>query len=130
MRIAFSNFFAKDRNLRVLAAEAENGGARDVRMMDVAGDEAAEIVGVFASATAAAFVQEEADAVDVFENFAAGGSGGRVREGGRGDFKRLPFLIQANEFGNLAAINLWSGEAELLFKGLFENADVAVFAEK
>ncbi len=32
-------------------------------------------------------------------------------------------------FGNLAAIDLWSGEAEFFFKGLFEDADVAVFAE-
>jgi hypothetical protein len=48
---------AKDRDLRVLTPEAENCGSGDVGMVDVAGDEAAEIIRIFAGASAATFVE-------------------------------------------------------------------------
>jgi len=67
IRISQPQLLLQNRDLRVLAAEAENGGSGDVGMIDVSGEEAAEIVGIFARAAAAAFVRQEFDAVDVRE---------------------------------------------------------------
>ena len=58
---------AKDRHLCVLAAQAQNRGARNVGMMNVTRDQAAEIIGIFARAAAAAFVHQEFDAINIFE---------------------------------------------------------------
>ena len=55
-------------DLRILAAEAQHGGAGDVGMVDVAGEQAAERLRVLARAAAAALVGEEANAVDVGED--------------------------------------------------------------
>src|SRR5271154_5521957 len=54
--IALSDLFAKDGDLGVLTSEAEDRGAGDVGMVKVAGDQAAEIVGVLAGSAAATFV--------------------------------------------------------------------------
>jgi hypothetical protein len=69
--IPLANLFAKDANLCVLAAQAEDRGSGDVGMVNVAGDQSAEIVGIFPRAAAAAFVQQEANAVNVREKAVA-----------------------------------------------------------
>ena len=71
LRIALANLFAKNRDLRVLAAQAQHRRSRHVGMMNVAGDQSAEIVGILPRSAAPAFVQQKADAVDVFEQAAA-----------------------------------------------------------
>ena len=65
--IPFAQFLAEYRDLGVLAAETENRGSGNVGVIDVTGDEAAEIIGIFARAAAAAFVQEETDAVYILK---------------------------------------------------------------
>ena len=70
-RVATCDLFAQDVDLRVLAAEREHGGAGDVGMHDVAGEQAAQCTGVLARAAAAAVVGEEADAVEVGERSAS-----------------------------------------------------------
>ncbi len=75
LRIALANFFAKDRDLGMLAAQAQDRRACNIRVVNVAGDEAAEIVGVLARSAATAFVQQKSDAVDVLEQAAARGWG-------------------------------------------------------
>jgi len=54
--------------LRILASEAEDGGARDVGMVDIAGEQAAESLRILACAAAAALMGEKANAVDVGED--------------------------------------------------------------
>ncbi len=51
--IAQSQFFLQVGDLGVLATEAEDGGAGDVGVVDVAGDETAEGAGVVAGSAAA-----------------------------------------------------------------------------
>src|SRR6266568_4698313 len=81
-------------NLRVLAAEAENRGARNVGMMDVAGEQAAESVGIFTRAAAAAFVHQEFNAVNVSKHSRRRCSGLRRIEGGILQFGGLAFAIE------------------------------------
>src|SRR5271155_4364042 len=64
--ISFAQFLTQNRDLRVLAAETENRGTGDIGMIDVTGNEAAEIIGIFAGAATAAFMQQETDAVYIF----------------------------------------------------------------
>ena len=92
-RIALADFFAKDFNLGMLTAEAEYGGSSHVGVMNVACDEAAEIIGVFPSSTAAAFVKQEADTIDVFEQLVAAGRGGIFDLGVSADPVDLPVSI-------------------------------------
>src|SRR5215813_7807099 len=55
--IAAVDLLLKNLYLRVLAAEAEHRGARDIWVIDIARDQAAEIVRVLACAAATALVQ-------------------------------------------------------------------------
>ena len=54
--------------LRILAAEAQDGGAGDVGVVNVAGQQPAESLRILARAAAAALMGEEADAIDVGED--------------------------------------------------------------
>src|SRR5690348_8976202 len=72
LRIALLDGVLNHRNLRVLAAEAQDRGSGDVGMDDVIGEQCAKVLRVFASRAAAAFVKEELDAVDVFEKLGRG----------------------------------------------------------
>ena len=69
IRVAALDLLEEDGNLRVLATEAKNRGASNVGMMNVACEQATEIVRVFASAAAAAFVHKKFDSVDVAKEF-------------------------------------------------------------
>ena len=64
---ALANLFAKNLDLRVLAAQAQHGRSRHIGMMNIAGDQSAEIVGIFPRSAATAFVQQKANAVHVFK---------------------------------------------------------------
>src|SRR5207244_4062559 len=55
-------------DLRMLAAQAEHRRAGHIRVMDVARDQSTKIVGIFPGSSAAPFVQQKPDAVQVFEN--------------------------------------------------------------
>ena len=63
--IARAELFHEQSGLRVLAAEAEHGGAGDVGVVNVAGEQTAEFTRILARAAAAKLVGDEADAVDV-----------------------------------------------------------------
>ena len=65
--IALANLFVKDSDLRVLAAQAEYGSTGYVWVMNVACDQTAEIVGIFSGPSAAAFMKQKADAIDILE---------------------------------------------------------------
>src|SRR5579863_8635926 len=57
IRIAPANLLAQDSGLRVLASQAEHRRPGNIRMIDVAGDEAAKVVGILPRSPAAAFMQ-------------------------------------------------------------------------
>ena len=128
IRVALLQFLFEHRNLRVLAAEAEDGGAGNVRVVDVAGEDARQVATVFASAAAAAFVPQKFYSVDISKQFWSVCAGLR-RELDIFQLGRLAFAIETNEFGNLAAIDLRESEAEFFLEGLFQDGEVAVFAE-
>ena len=81
IRSTLLQFLLEQPDLGVLAAQAENCGAGDVRVVDVAGEEPAEGSGVFAGAAATEPVVEELETVYVFEGapvrrcLAGGGDG-------------------------------------------------------
>src|ERR1700730_10660531 len=57
--VAALYFFLQDGHLGVLASEAQNRGAGNVRVMNVTGQQRAQIGGVLARAAAAPFMYEE-----------------------------------------------------------------------
>ena len=85
----------------MLAAEAENSGSGDVGMIDVSGEEAAEIVGIFTRAAAAAFVRQEFDAVDVREKPRRLRAAGCFHERSRCEAIKLARAIKAREIAHL-----------------------------
>ncbi len=129
IRIAALELFDQHGHLRVLAAETQDRGAGDVGMMNVAGEEAAEISGVFAGASAAALVHQELDAVEVTKNF---GSGGKALAFGKLEILELvgfAVAIETDKFGHVAAINLRKRESEFFLEGLLEDREITVLAE-
>src|SRR5579859_5736005 len=70
LRIAFLDLFPQNIGLRMLASQTQHGCSRDVGMMEVPGDQAAEISRVLARAAAAALMGEKLYAVDVLEQTA------------------------------------------------------------
>jgi hypothetical protein len=74
------NLIAQQGNLRILASQAEDGGPGNVGVMNVSGDQPAQQPGIVPGASAAAFVGEKFDAIDVREDRAAsGGCARRLR---------------------------------------------------
>jgi hypothetical protein len=117
--IPLAQFLAQDGDLRVLAAKNEHGCSGDIRMIDVTGDEAAAIIGVFARAAAAPVVQQKTGANYVGKNAGTLGTGSAWREDVGFDFRGAAFLVEARDIGNLLAVKLRRGEAEFFLKGLF-----------
>src|SRR5437899_1134915 len=68
MQIAALDLFAKNVNLSVLAAEAEHGSSGNVRVMQISGDESAEVVRVLTRSPATTLMKEKLDAVNIGEN--------------------------------------------------------------
>ena len=69
------DFLLQQFHLRVLASKAEHGGAGDVRMIDIAGNQPAESPGVIACAATTKPVVEELYPVNVAENTLRGRHG-------------------------------------------------------
>ncbi len=98
-------------------------------MVNVAGDEAAEIVGVFARAAATAFVQQEPDAVDILKQ-AGTLSWSRIgRERKSFDLLCLSFAIELRQCGDLTAVELGRSETQFFFESLLEDLYVLVLTK-
>src|SRR5947208_3284793 len=65
IRIAFEDRIAQKFNLRILAAETQYGGAGNIRMVNVTGQQSRKVSGIFASAAASAFMGEKLYAIKV-----------------------------------------------------------------
>src|SRR5215467_4622056 len=65
MGVAALDMLEEDRDLRMLAAEAENGSTSDVRMVNITGKQAAEITGILARAAATAFMHQKLYSVHI-----------------------------------------------------------------
>jgi len=80
VRITLANLLPEDGDLGVLAVQAEDRSSSDVGMVDVARNESAKIVGIFASSSAPTFREEEFDTVDVFKRSDRGRIGTGFRQ--------------------------------------------------
>ena len=67
MGIALLQLFAKHGYLRVLASQTEHRRAGHIRVMDIARDERAQVVGILARPAASSFVHQKLDSVHVLE---------------------------------------------------------------
>src|SRR5258708_26629329 len=98
-------------------------------MVDVAREETAEISGILAGASTATFMQQELDAVNIPKNFWRSRS---LRA--FGELKLLQFFgsaiaVEADQFRDMATVNLRSGEAQFFFERLLQDGKIPVFAE-
>ena len=113
----------------MLAAEAQDRGACNIRMMNVTSQQTTKIPGVLVRSAASGLVQKKLDAVDVLKNPGGSARSLRLTERGFMELVRLPFAIQPRQLRNLTPVNLRRCKAEFLFKRLFQNSQIAVFAE-
>ena len=129
LRIPFANLFAQDGNLRVLAAQTQHRGPRNIRVVQVAGNQPAQIVGVFPRSAAAACMQQESDAIHVFKKRRASWS--RVFSACLSalDVFSASFLVEPRQFRHLLPINLRRRETQFLLERLLQDSDVSVLAK-
>ena len=113
----------------MLAAQAQNGRASNVWVVNVTGDEPAEIVGIFARSAASAVVQQKTNAVDIVEQPAALGECRFCGLSKGIDPFRLTFPIQFCQFANLAAVGLGCRESQFLFERLLQDLNVLVLTK-
>jgi hypothetical protein len=66
--VAFADLFPENAHLRVLTAETQDSHSGDVRVMNVSSQQAAKIVGIFASSSTAAFMHQKLNAVNILKN--------------------------------------------------------------
>src|SRR5256885_15035040 len=98
-------------------------------MIDVSGEEAAEIVGIFARAAAAAFVRQEFDTVDVREKPRRLRAAGCFQKRSRCEAIKLARSIKARKIAHKLLIALRAGKAEFFLQGALQNGEVPVFAK-
>src|SRR5258708_1182124 len=128
-RVAALDLFLQDGHLRVLASEAQDRCTRNIGMMNVTGEQSAEICSVLARTAATTFVHQEFYAVDIAENSRSRHWRFTFGERNRPQVVALALSIQAHHFCDLAAIDLRCGKTQFFFKSLLQNGEVAVFAE-
>ena len=102
----------------MLASQTENGGAGNIRMVNVASEQAAQVVGIFACATASAFVHQKFDPVNISKHPGRRRPLLRGAERKRLQFAGLPFAVETDQLGNLAAIDLRRRETQLFLESL------------
>ena len=113
----------------MLASKAQNRRAGNVGMMNVTGEQSAEICSILARTSTTTFVHQKFYPIDITQN--SGGRSWRIifDERNQAQILALALSVEAHHFGNLAAIDLGSGKTQLFFKGLFQNGEIAVFTE-
>ena len=115
--------------MRVLAAEAEDGGSRDVGMIDVPGQQAAKIVRIFARAAAAAFVRQEFDAVHIWKKPRRLRTASRVLKRSFRYVVKPAAAVEPSEVPDKLLIALRAREAEFLFESAFEHGEITILAK-
>src|SRR6266446_1360808 len=98
-------------------------------MIDVASDQAAKISRILARTTAAAFVHEELNPVNIFKYFRTRGSLQVLFQRASLAIAHRPFTITRDQFSHLLPVDFGRSEAQLLLKCLFHHVDISVFAE-
>src|SRR5258708_5590498 len=129
IRISLVQLRAQNADLGVLATQTEHRCSRHIRVMNITRNEAAEIVGILSRASAASFMEEKADAVHMLENSRALRTWRVARKSPHLNVFRSAVLVEATQLRHLSPVNLRHRKTQLFLKGLFQHADIAVFAE-
>src|SRR5579864_360939 len=98
-------------------------------MVNVAGDQAAEIVGIFTRSATAALVKQKAHAINILKKPVARGRSRIGREGMSIEVFQLSFTIKFCQVGDLAAVELGRGETKLFFECLLQHLYISVLAK-
>ena len=94
----------------MLTAEAQNGGARYVGVVDVSGNQSTKIIGILARSAATAFMHQKLDPVNILEHWRRRRRSIRTHSAVACDFTRPARLIQADEFRHLLTVDLRRGK--------------------
>src|ERR1700744_2686851 len=108
--------------LRVLAAQAQHGGASNIGMMNVTGEQSAKGLGILTCAAAAPFVHQESHPVHIGKTLLG-------RAGSKIVFPRGFLLKLVDQLPYLLAVKLWAAIAELFFEGIAQGFHIAVLAK-
>ena len=127
--IAALHLLKENGNLCVLATEAEDGCAGYIGVVNIASKQGTQISGVLVSATAAAFVGKEFNAVEVAKEPGRGRSSRNFRERKSFYLFGVAFAVQPGEFGNLPTIDLRRGESQFFLERLLQNVEISVLAK-
>ncbi len=122
VRGALGDLLAEEVALRVLTAEREHRGTGDVRVVQVAGQQSAEIARVLARAAASARVRQELDSVDVAEDAP------RLAHAPLG-VATAALTVAFQQPADLLTVDVGRGKAELFLERLADHVDVAILAE-
>src|ERR1700687_3681224 len=98
-------------------------------MMEITRNQPAEIVAIFSSSPASALMHEEFDAIDILENPRLGADLHICFRPLPIDLIQLALLVESDQFSDLPPVNLRRSKAQLLFKRLFQDFNIAVLAE-
>src|SRR5579863_4839021 len=98
-------------------------------MMDVSGDEPAEIPRILARSAAALLVHQKFNAVDMREDFRCACADAGLCRLVSENFVSSPLAIKLHEFGHLAAVDLRRGKAQFFLERLLQHGYISVLAE-
>ncbi len=128
VRRALLEFLLQQFHLRILASQAEHGGAGDIRVVDITGDQPAECSGIIACATATKSVIEKLQSVDIWEN--------ALRCGRRGICVELNELLDSRSLAvavckrvGQGTVGIRLGVSQCLAQGCAQHVQVPGLAE-
>jgi hypothetical protein len=110
--IALLNLRPQNSDLRVLAAQAEDCGSSGIGMVNVAGDQPAEILGVFPGFAAAALMKQESDSVEILEKAVTRAGIFLGEQGLGGDLLGRALPVRACQLSDLTVVTLGWRESQ------------------
>src|SRR5438552_5858251 len=98
-------------------------------MVNVSGDQPTKVIGILPRATAAAFMEEELDAIHIPEDSTRVSLLSLFLRRTVLDLRRLALPVLPDQLGHLLAIKLRPGKAQLFLKCLLEIENIPVFTK-
>ena len=129
IRIPLAQLGAQNRNLRMLAAQAEHRCSSHVGMMNVAGNQSAQIARILPRPAAAAFVKQKTNAVHIFENPRTLRTCDVFCYRVSLDFFPSAISIEARQLRDLTPVSSRRCKTQFFLECLLQHADIPVLAE-